>query len=602
MRHPRGIQLVPSELSQIDPTSVREHDGVQLDTVNHWDILGGACVRCSHYSWVNRHELLRKWGNHYLRTLRPYLSCTRCQNKGNNQWLVGRKSKWIVAAGHTAEVSLQGTHIEIVIPDVDAMTDVDIEDFVLRRDGKWSLQTQNLLRRHQTDRLNLNAAWANTPPSWKCPSCQRTKPQIARKSSSGVLLCQLESHHDHLNDAAAQIFREHNPPTEDRRTNVQQDQAKYAILTLTERFQPTIICLDCNLVEGKVKSALGLPPHFSFSPQEIADFVRPHDNRVHEYDENCAQTIWSQVSSDVTERLNFATGMAKRVSNGRHRRQPNVGERMAAEYVSYDIVLHRLLAPTGHEQTLRDATHKLLARSVSRDAVGKSQNPKPKPPGRMPTDEEFAGINKQNSKQKHWNLVPTDWKCRCCNRSRREICRISNQRKWTARIHGMREWVFEKTYKDATWRETPEEGRTIVDHRPVRVCQDCRDIVSEVQKRDASFSPSCLTIDDIVACIVDVGNNRPHEVDYDLAFERAKGNSDLEAEVRAYREFEVLARNYIERLKSFMISKRCSAEDATDHFIYEHVKKYRVDLDEAREAVEWLLANGRRFQALGDRG
>lgn len=40
------------------------------------------------------------------------------------------------------------------------------------------------------------------------------------------------------------------------------------------RFPQMLMCGDCNSADGAVKRKLRLPEHWSFSPQEIGQFVR----------------------------------------------------------------------------------------------------------------------------------------------------------------------------------------------------------------------------------------------------------------------------------------------------------------------------------------
>ena len=105
--------------------------------------------------------------------------------------------------------------LSLEIPDLASASDEVIESILRVQDGRWSRQTKAMLAKAGTDRLTLNDAWASTPMSWICPCCQRDKPSLARLTQSGVLLCQLDYHHDHLNDRAKAIFRADNPWPED---------------------------------------------------------------------------------------------------------------------------------------------------------------------------------------------------------------------------------------------------------------------------------------------------------------------------------------------------------------------------------------------------
>ncbi|TCN30210.1 hypothetical protein [Sinorhizobium americanum] len=95
MRHSRSIDLVP-ENRAIDPERGIGH--LRLADLGDDQILGARCATCDHSNWVNRWEIARKSGGDMtLDALRPLLRCTRCDNKGNNGWRLGRidrDSEW----------------------------------------------------------------------------------------------------------------------------------------------------------------------------------------------------------------------------------------------------------------------------------------------------------------------------------------------------------------------------------------------------------------------------------------------------------------------------------------------------------------------------
>ncbi|RVO68353.1 hypothetical protein [Sinorhizobium meliloti] len=95
MRHARSIDLDPGRHA-IDPEKGIGH--LRLADLGEDQILGARCAACDHDNWVNRWEIARKWGGDMtLNQLRPLLRCTRCDNKGNNGWRLGRidrDSEW----------------------------------------------------------------------------------------------------------------------------------------------------------------------------------------------------------------------------------------------------------------------------------------------------------------------------------------------------------------------------------------------------------------------------------------------------------------------------------------------------------------------------
>ena len=96
MRHSRSIDLVP-EMTATDPERGIGH--LRLADLGEEQILGARCAACDHKNWVNRWEIAAKVGcARTLDELRPLLRCSRCDNKGNNGWRLGRidrDSEWM---------------------------------------------------------------------------------------------------------------------------------------------------------------------------------------------------------------------------------------------------------------------------------------------------------------------------------------------------------------------------------------------------------------------------------------------------------------------------------------------------------------------------
>lgn len=494
---------------------------------------------------------------------------------------------------------MHGSSITITIPDIESMTDDELEQLARMRDGRWSAQTKALMRRFNTDKLNLNRAWAGTWQGWTCPCCQRAKPQIARLTTSGVLLCQLELHHDHLGDKAGKLFEEINQKSEDREFNIQVSHAKYGMLQFVERFERTLICIDCNLAEGSAKATLdsAVDWDFTFSPKEITGFIRATDNGVHTVDFEAARTTWERVKPDIADRLDFAERMAIRFAKGKNRREVAIGVRADFWIDDRALVWAQVTDALPHLDR-GSIGMKVLARSVARDAVGKSAKRKVKPAGKPPSDAEFADVGSQNGEQKHWNAVSEDWTCGCCKRSKREICRKSNKGKWTARIHIIRDWIAEEDISNLYWRGGDMTGGMVIgSHVTVLICQDCRHIISEVQRRDGTLEESSLTLGEVEAAIVAIAPNQMHDVDYEWAIETARNNRDLVAAVDEYHRHARDALAKLARAKWLMKAVPCSFEKARCFMGYEHAKAEDVDLEEGDAYMDWLLGEGLRFES-----
>jgi hypothetical protein len=65
-------------------------------------------------------------------------------------------------------------------------------------DGIWSKPTVGAARRLGAVGVQLNGVWAQLPPDWNCPCCNRPKTDIIFKSDDGVIIAQAVEHHDHF--------------------------------------------------------------------------------------------------------------------------------------------------------------------------------------------------------------------------------------------------------------------------------------------------------------------------------------------------------------------------------------------------------------------
>jgi hypothetical protein len=133
------------------------------------------------------------------------------------------------------------------------------------------------------DGAHCHAVWARLSDEWRCPACRRTKFEVMRWArrypnqlgSPGAKpymgwLAALAGHHDHASDA----WRPGH--------------------TAQPRFPETIICDQCNVADGTAKRRLGLPPTWSFSPEEIGRFVVAAPHQKHAIDLATAEAIYRE--------------------------------------------------------------------------------------------------------------------------------------------------------------------------------------------------------------------------------------------------------------------------------------------------------------------
>ena len=112
--------------------------------------------------------------------------------------------------------------------------------------------------RHQKKTREGNSIFDSVDIDWFCPSCKRKKHQILR-DKGGKKVGGLHRHHDHA---------------------VEWDERNEADKT---SFQEVIICDQCNHAEGMVKKMYPgvIPDVFSFSPEQIGEFILAKPNRQH---------------------------------------------------------------------------------------------------------------------------------------------------------------------------------------------------------------------------------------------------------------------------------------------------------------------------------
>lgn len=121
--------------------------------------------------------------------------------------------------------------------------------------------------------LHYHRLWKITGDDWNCPGCGRSKFQIMRwtrrfpnKPNAFMdWVAALHNHHDHSVDYM--------------------DKGAY-------RFPETLICGQCNSADGTVKRKLNLPKDFSFSPQEMREFIKATPHGKHEIDYERARRIF----------------------------------------------------------------------------------------------------------------------------------------------------------------------------------------------------------------------------------------------------------------------------------------------------------------------
>jgi hypothetical protein len=120
--------------------------------------------------------------------------------------------------------------------------------------------------------------WNSLGDTWHCPACGRSKFEIMRwtkrRWKAYVGKC------DPYDDWMAGFHKHH-------------DHSVPLIYPRPDgRFPTLIICDQCNSADGVAKRKLGLPEDFSFSPEEIRQFVTSEPHGKHKINFDIARKIY----------------------------------------------------------------------------------------------------------------------------------------------------------------------------------------------------------------------------------------------------------------------------------------------------------------------
>jgi hypothetical protein len=487
--------------------------------------------------------------------------------------------------------------ITIDIPEFASMSDDEVTDHILARvlDGRWSPLTRELLARFGTDKLDLNESWANTWQRWECPSCLRRKAEIARLSADRVLLCKIDLHHDHLVDLAKQMFRETADDSLSDEIRRMRTRARAAAFGLIERFTRTLLCEDCNHADGDMKAALApeIAPDFSFSPAEIARFIKPNPNVPHEIAVKIGRQIWEEVRPAFEDRVTFTRILVARIQEGRQ----------DIEVGPHPFGLQRTEASMLYDLALRSASRRSLLGTMfegllnrSRATDGNRSNAS-KPSKRrlvVPTAEEFAAVDLRNAESKPWVRTGADWRCEICERTKFEICRKSNKGRWAAAVQYLCSFTDETDPENQVLRAQEHAGEILLrSHRRYAVCQDCRHVVTEAVKAVPGTDEYCFRPEDLRALVGTPVAHSMHAVTIEAIKDAVWANTEWIDATRDYWAHRNEALNIYSSV-SILMTRGQAAREAKRLVFDDYLARQQGDEIGYGRPV-WLLREGARF-------
>lgn len=486
---------------------------------------------------------------------------------------------------------------DLNLPDLAFVDDDGLEVLFPSVDGRWSAQTRAILAAFGVEKLDLNANWASAPRDWSCPVCQRYKPQIARLSPAGVLICHLERHHDHLRDEGMRRLWKGLPVQPDAASARAQSSAASACQGLTERFFTTLVCKDCNAAEGKAKAVLRgvIHPEFSFSPSEIRRFIVVTPNQPHEIVEAVARTIWAEVAEDVADRLAFISVLAKRIAEGRHRREGSPYERPLTLALLSDVLLGQ-----GSAYSPEGLLAELAARSIQSDGFGTSLNARPRTRVVYPTQADLDAVAATKKAHDLWHAPTTDWRCEVCNRNRFEILRQSTKSGlWTANIHRRRIFTAETRPEALQWRYGwYGGGLSFGSHWFTYVCQDCRLALTDIRRSGQDLLDDCLSPSALKGLLNEVQPHIRPGYDRAAAARLAADNVEYAAAVADYDTHRQRCVNLFHNRRAWL--RVTTAAEVRDRQLGEIWDEHLTE-EERPHMLDWLLTEGEAYAAANAR-
>lgn len=478
------------------------------------------------------------------------------------------------------------------LPDFAVADDATLQRFLPSLDGRWSEQTREILRALGSTRLELNANWAGVAADWRCPVCRRRKPEIARLTSAGVVLCQLDRHHDHLADEGVRIlWRGQQKPTERARIDALHS-AVQACMALAERFHTVLVCNDCNAADGAAKLALAgeIDPNFSFAPSEIVRFINVAPNMTHVVDVLTALAVWREVAEDVRDRLAFMRVMAGRIAEGRHAREGSSYRPDPKATLMTDV----LGAAFGDRWRAEWLPGVVAKRSIQRDGFASSAKPAGKARVAVPTMQDLERFTAAARPGDFWHAPPADWCCGVCDRSRLEMLRKAPKSGlWTAGAHRRRVFSVEMR-PEALWARNGwyDPGLTYGDFEYMWVCKDCRQIITDAHSTGQNLIDDCLSVADLRALLISARPHERPEYDRQAAAALAQSNREMMAAVESFDEHRRRCLNLFHQRRHLI---RFHAEGVVDEHQIAEIEDDHIDEAGRRGHLAWLLVEGKRF-------
>jgi hypothetical protein len=351
-------------------------------------------------------------------------------------------------------------------------------------DGETSPQTQQIAQRLGASGFALNRWWVITSPDWTCSVCRRSKPEIARLNRHGAMMGELHAHHDHMCEYVERRFHEISAERGEIVADARATEFIKRAVPFACAFDETIICNDCNAADARAKALVYAHPDFSFAPAEIARFVIAAPNREHAIDASRARELWRDRQPIFETRIRFIDRIAELAAADQHwflssewTDRPETIERVAEMRLGNAGYPGSLVAYIDDARSVR-----IPAPDLSAWRRRTPEYPIVPTPGQIEHTARVTHV-------RQWGLVPDDWVCPGCGRTKIAIVRPSATHPWAFVI----------------------ADRWFHDEAQIRIraicCNDCRHAVMDLAK-EAGVEGFLIDLQDLQDIVIPTPHGR----------------------------------------------------------------------------------------------
>ncbi|CAI3149614.1 hypothetical protein MWMV8_MWMV8_01800 [Acinetobacter calcoaceticus] len=380
------------------------------------------------------------------------------------------------------------------------MSKIDIENFhqslnnrdLRFLDSEYTKTTKELVKKFNATRAFLNKWWVITPTDWSCPVCHRKKSEIVHVNELNYLVGHLHEHHDHMKDIVKKLFEKACKKKEKIIADELSERFATKIAFALEAYDNTVICADCNKADGIAKQLVKTNFNFSFSPNEISEFIIIQPNVEHQIDIDKARNIWLEAQPTFELRMNWAYQFAEMAANKQDWYQPSsptakqLERRTENLYKLNGLLEHDLYFHYGYlyeGQPIVGANNSWRMHEVK---INKAPSQK---------DLEFL----KKMKKADWEKYNDDWICPSCMLRKIQCIRKNKKNQWILEIKKV--YLFRS------------DGQQNIQTVSTAMCNDCCNTALHIGREvkgllevDVDFPSSFISLDELSKTILP----RPH--------------------------------------------------------------------------------------------